>query len=331
MLDLATIQEVWHLSPILSTRVPTAGTIHQTLLLITASTAYALRAYCFSQEERYRIEYEHDLIHYAIAQSLPALAPLPLSGTEECIFSYQDHFYALFPFAPGYQSNRDRLTHAELTALGTFLGQMHHALHDYPSSRVQPHSLQVDSTKTLAKIAHLETVIRARTPLQPFDLSALNCLDRQRAWIEQHTITNGTLDLADLEHQVIHGDYQKTNLFFARDTMTQKISISAIIDWDQAYYAPRAWEVVRTLHYACLLEPVACAVVLAAYRAIYPLSQEDLQQAAIAYSLSRAHSVWAYEEFYLEGNARVSTLIDGDCVPFIIRWNALRKDIDTRL
>ncbi|HEY4386831.1 MAG TPA: phosphotransferase, partial [Ktedonobacteraceae bacterium] len=173
MLDLTTIQETWHLSPILSTHVPTTGTIHQTLLLTTASTAYALRAYRFSQEERYRIEYEHDLIHYAIAQGLPALAPLPLPGTEERIFSYQDHFYSLFPFAPGYQSNRDRLTHAELTALGTFLGQMHHALHDYPSSRVQQRSFQVDSGKTLAKIAHLETVIRARTSLQPFDLSAL--------------------------------------------------------------------------------------------------------------------------------------------------------------
>lgn len=55
-------------------------------------------------------------------------------------------------------------------------------------------------------------------------------------------------DLSSLEQQVIHGDYQEINLFF------EDGKVSAVIDWDQSYVAPRASEVVQTLHYVCKLE-----------------------------------------------------------------------------
>src|SRR5882762_8953202 len=103
MLDLPTIQKAWHLTPIISTRVPESGAIHQTLLITTETAAYAFRAYRFMEQERGRIEYEHDIIRYAVTQGLPALLPLPLAETGETIFFYQGHFYALFPFAAGYQ------------------------------------------------------------------------------------------------------------------------------------------------------------------------------------------------------------------------------------
>lgn len=35
---------------------------------------------------------------------------------------------------------------------------------------------------------------------------------------------------------------------------------------------PRAWEVVRTLHYVCKLDRVACRTFLDAYRGVLPLT-----------------------------------------------------------
>ncbi len=49
-------------------------------------------------------------------------------------------------------------------------------------------------------------------------------------------------NLTALDQQLIHGDYQDTNLFFEHG------QVSAIIDWDQTYLAAREWEVVRTMH-----------------------------------------------------------------------------------
>jgi aminoglycoside/choline kinase family phosphotransferase len=51
--------------------------------------------------------------------------------------------------------------------------------------------------------------------------------------------------IGHLGAQAIHGDYQSTNLFFAED------QLCAIIDWDQAYVASPAWEVMRTLDLVC--------------------------------------------------------------------------------
>ena len=68
----------WKLAPILTSWKPDAGTIHSTLLFKTTNGAYALRAYRYSADERWRIECEHALIVYATSQGLPAITPLPL-------------------------------------------------------------------------------------------------------------------------------------------------------------------------------------------------------------------------------------------------------------
>jgi homoserine kinase type II len=322
MLDLATIQSAWHLPPILSTCIPETGTIHQTFLLSTASTTYVLRAYHYPPEQRWHIEYEHDLIRYAHKQGLPALIPLPLVATGESIFSQHNRFYALFPFAPGYQAQHGQLSSSEIAALGSFLAQTHIALQPYPKDRVYQRTFSVDSAATLTRIARIEAVISKKSALTSIDTNVLKCLAQQRTWIEDHPAANGLLDLSGLEHQVIHGDYQHTNIFFTSYS-DLSVRVSAIIDWDQAYVAPRAWEIVRTLDYACNLEPSLCSIFLANYRSLLPISTEDLQQAAIIYGLKRAYDTWIYEALYLEGNERVTIFISDEFVPFIDRWQKL--------
>ena len=124
---------------------------------------------------------------------------------------------------------------------------------------------------------------------------------------------------AQIEQQVIHGDYQETNLFFEKDV------VSAVIDWDQAYPAARAWEVVRTLHYVFQFEPSQCHLFLEAYRRELPLSSQALDVAAHVYSWIRTHDLWIYEEYYMRGNQRVQPFFSGkDFTPLIERWNTLQ-------
>lgn len=318
MLALSDLCSAWKLSPVLSAWTPETGTIHRTLLLKTADGSYALRAYRYTADKRWRILGEHALIIYAQAHGLPALPPLPLPNGES-VFEQGGHFYALFPFAPGHQITRGDLTFHEIMVMGRFLGKLHQVLSDYPHEQVPHRSFQVDLATTLATMDAIETTIHARPHENDEDRQVLSRLAERRAWLITAPSVNME-ELSLLEQQVIHGDYQETNLFFENGR------VSAVIDWDQSYVAPRAWEVVRTLHYVCKLEKTACRSFLDAYRCILPLTLTELERAAAAYGWMRAHNLWHYQAIYLKGNQRVRAFLQpGPFIPFAQRWAAIRN------
>lgn len=322
MLALSDVYRAWKLSPLLSTWTPETGTIHQTLLLETTDGRYALRAYRYTAAERWRISCEHALIAYVQAHGLPALTPL-LSLHGERILEQGGRFYALFPAAPGHQVARGTLTLHEMMAMGRFLGKLHQILADYPHEQVPHRSFAVDLATTLETMDTIEMAIRSRSPLNDEDTQALSQLAERRAWLVTAPPVR-MQDLSSLEQQVIHGDYQETNLFFEHG------EVSAVIDWDQSYVAPRAWEVVRTLHYVCKLDRVACRTFLEAYRGVLPLTSAELEQAALAYGWMRAHDLWQYQAIYLEGNQRVRAFLQpGPFVPFAEQWAALQDVLHT--
>ncbi len=319
MIDLFDLHDTWNLSPILSTWMPDTGTVHQTLLLKTAAGNYALRAYCYKADERWRISCEHALIAFVQAHGLPALAPIPLLNGET-ILERQGRFYALFPFAQGKQILRAQLTVYEVNSMGQFLAQLHQVLHDYPQERVPQRSFVVDHTATLAKIDEIIAVIRSRLRVEDEDRQILARLQQRRAWLTTTHAINSD-DFSHLTQQVIHGDYQETNLFF------EKGEVSAIIDWDQAYVASRAWEVVRTLHYAHNLEAVSSNTFLSGYRRVLPLTETELEVAAAAYGWRWEHNLWIYEELYLKGNQRIRAFLQPNepYSPFVERWASLQR------
>lgn len=317
MLDLADLRRAWKLSPILSTWTPETGTIHHTLLLKTVDGNYALRAYRYTTEERWRILCEHALSAYVQSHDLPALTPLLLPNGES-VLAQGGRFYALFPFAPGYQIARGDLTLQDVAVMGRFLGQLHQVLSDYSHERVPHRSFTTDLATTLTTMDTIEAAIRSQAHRNDEDRQALSRLAERRAWLATVPAVN-IENFSLLERQVIHGDYQETNLFF------EDGQVSAVIDWDQSYVAPRAWEVVRTLHYVCKLEGTACRAFLNAYRCVLPLSSAEVEMAAVAYGWMRAHDLWYYRAIYLEGNQRVRAFLQpGPFIPFAQRWAALQ-------
>ncbi len=161
MQQIEELCRAWKLAPILATRKPETGTIHQTLLIETTGGKYVLRTYRYAGEERWRVEAEHALIAYACTQKLPAIAPLPLSDGET-ILEHEGQLHALFPFAPGYQTRRGHMTPGEIAAMGVFLARMHRALHDYPQEKTALRFFSVNHEATLAKIEQIEAAIRAQ-------------------------------------------------------------------------------------------------------------------------------------------------------------------------
>jgi homoserine kinase type II len=304
----------WNLGEVRSSIMPATGTIHQTLLLQTTTGDYVLRAYCY--RDRRRVESEHSLITHVRQHGLPAVAPLP-SRHGTTTLEQAGHFYAVFPRASGRQLDRQEFGPTEMAAMGRCLAILHRALASFPHDRVSHQSWAVDTATTLAGIATLEAAISARPARDEVDRHVLVQLAERRAWL----LTNAGgayVDFQGLDQQVIQGDFQQTNLFF------DNARVSAIIDWDQAYVAPRAWEVVRALHLVFEFDPGPCHTFLDAYRAEAPLTLAELEIAAAAYSRMRAHDLWRYEAVYLEDNDRARRFLrPGHFVPFSQPWSRL--------
>ncbi|HEY7833242.1 MAG TPA: phosphotransferase [Ktedonobacterales bacterium] len=304
----------WRLGAVRRARVPRQGVVHRTLLLDCDAGRFALRAY--RHADLARVEREHALIAAVAVRGIPAVRPVPLpeGGT---VLAREGRFYALFPFALGRQIARARLGPRALAAMGGFLARLHHALAECQVEGMRPRAMDLDAGRTLAGIARLLAVIRARPDGDALD--ALERLTRQRAEVECAAGASAA-PLNALPFQVIHGDYQEENLFFSDG------SVSAIIDWDQAYLAPRAWEVVRVLDLVCRLDPARCRAFLAGYRAGHTLPAGDLDLAAAWYGSMRLHDLWLYTSYYLEGNERVARFIaPGPYVPFGARWRAMME------
>jgi homoserine kinase type II len=314
--DLVT---AWQVGALRACRRPASGTIHQTWLVTTDAGAFVLRGYRYA--DRAPVVREHRIIAHARSHGVPAVAPLPLPGGETAL-ERDGRWYALFPHAPGQQIARAELGIAESTAMGRALAELHRALADLPEVILAPRPLQVDRVATLAEIERLATLAQAGRHLH--DPVALRCLSGQRAYLE--SLPSGmTVDLAGLVFQPIHGDYTETNLFF------QNGAVSAVIDWDQAYLAHGAWEVVRTLHLALGFEPALAGPFLAAYRAAASLSWAELDQAAAAYGLMRAHDLWLYQWIYDRGDDRPRRfLTDAGYLPVAPHWEVLRQAIPSQ-
>ncbi|HEY8598649.1 MAG TPA: phosphotransferase [Thermomicrobiales bacterium] len=295
---------------------PGNGTVNMIVKITIDGREYFLRAYRHPD----RAPREHAVIAHARAHDFPAVAPLPLpDGTT--LLDRDGQRYALFPGATGRQYARDALTTTTIAAMGGNLAALHLALHDYPHAQARRVAVEHDRDATLATITHLEQVIRRRDGTDPRDRLALARLDSRRIWLEQHD-TGPRIDPTIFNEQLIHGDYQETNLFFGDD------QVCAVIDWDQTYLASRAWEIMRVLDFVYAFRPEPCALFLTAYRATQQLTLEELDRAAMTYSHKQAHNLWVYEAYYLEDNERVGQFITpGGFIPPAERWAQLRPHL----
>jgi homoserine kinase type II len=307
--DADSILAAWGVGPILAAHTPASGSINATLLLTAPGGAYALRAYLHADAAG--VAREHALIAHAASRGIPAVRPIALPDGATTL-ACGGWIYALFPQASGAQIAQAALQPGHAAAMGQTLAALHLALADAPAMLERPRRFAFDRAATLAQIAAL----RARAAGDPL---LLRHLDDQRTYLEH--LVDQRPSLADLAHQVIHGDYQESNLFFADGR------VRAIIDWENSYLAPPAWEVVRTLHLVFTFEPAPSRAFVEGYRQLLPLDAADLDQAATVYGAMRAHDLWLLTAI-LNGNERLRRFLGpSGFQPVAPRWAALRDQL----
>jgi len=304
----------WGMGALLEARQPDTGTVNRTVELMTDQGRFVLRGYRHLKSEP--ITREHRVIAHVRSQGMPAVAPIPLPGGD-ALLELDGRYYSLFPWAAGRQVRREDIGPDEAAAMGACLARLHVALSTFPVDQVPipRRAASFSRDATLGSIDELEAKIGDAVLTDPLASTVLERLAGQRAYVAR--LADGGLGTgAALPAQVVHGDFQDTNLFFEGGAIT------GIIDWDQTHLAARASEIIRTFDLVFGFEQERCLQFSRAYRAEQPLALEELDAAAAAYDIKAAHGLWVYEELYVHGNRRVARFLEGSgpFLPPAERW-----------
>ena len=178
-------------------------------------------------------------------------------------------------------------------ALGRGLAALHLRLDSAPriaglaslSEGLQGCSLEVERAR----------IVRQRVDLEALGVSAavLSCLEDRLVLLDDH-LGPCLASWPAGASSPIHNDYNVHNFLFGR------VGPPAILDWDRAVRAPRAYEVVRCLNHLPIEAPSLARAFAGAYLEVRPLDPEVLTWAVHAALVSHGLKHWPVE-LMLEG------------------------------
>jgi Ser/Thr protein kinase RdoA (MazF antagonist) len=312
--QLHAVLDAWRLEPVGDITATALGTMNETFVVTTPVRRLVLRRH--RRTDRSVVEREHDVIGRARDHGIPAPAAIPTPAGDRVV-DHAGRLYSLFSYAPGRQVARDDLTPQHARSMGEMLARVHLALEDsaFAPSPVPDRPSRED---TLRRLADIVEVIERHPDPGPQEQWALQRLRSRERWLRSGA--DPVPPAPDPEPlELIHGDYQESNLFFTGS------AVAAVIDWDKAEPAHPADEIVRATYLSLHLAESRCAAFLAGYRAIRAVGADLLDRAAARYAFGQAHGLWLYETIYLRGDDRPRQFLQpGTFVPFADRWRAAR-------
>ena len=262
---------------------------------------------------RAEVEFEHRVLGRARSGGVPCPAVVPaLRGGS--LVEEDGRFYSLYTWAPGSQVLRGHLDAQHAESMGSMLARVHVTFADVPGG-LEAHDSMVPLEDTLRRVDELTGIARDRPDRSRVSWVIEDLTSRAR-WLRTERPSPPQQTRA--ASQVIHGDYQETNLFFEGN------EVSCVIDWDKARREVPAREIIRAMDYSLGMEPQLCRHFLNGYRAITPVAPEGLEEAAKWFAYQEAaHGLWPIEQVLLYNNGRVEKRVDHKAFePFSQRWAA---------
>jgi homoserine kinase type II len=311
-MDAHAILQAWTLGAVRDVEELHVGAVNRVFRVSTDAGRVYLRVY--RKADRDAVAREHALLRYVAAAGLPALVPTA-SAQGETVVMFQGAPCALYPEARGEQVAKADLALHHASAAGEMLGRLHACLARAPEAEYRRYALRWPGPAWIDRLAGIARAVRERGD-HPDDPRVLARIEDQCAWLADSSCVHAYE--SSFPPQPIHGDYQHANLFFAQG------AVSAILDWEQAAYMPRAFELVRAAAYMFDLAPEPTRAFVRAYRSVTPIGDEELDDGARAWGCMSDHYVWALEEVYLHGNERARQYIPLPFRPFRRAWEAAR-------
>ncbi|MDO8424060.1 MAG: phosphotransferase [bacterium] len=316
---LEKIQEVYELKLEFVEKV-TEGFLTENYILAGGSTKYFLKKYRFKDASK--IREIHEAKKYFLVGGILVVTPISTSAGES-FFEYEGRFYTLFPFISDRQLKDGQITEKAIVSLAQTLARIHLLGRDA--------KISIDKSFTgwdkQIRLKEIEDILQKISKIEDktgFDTSAEQNLLLKKRIIESNKQTYEQFSFRN-DH-LIHGDYMIGNVFFDADD-----NVSYIFDFEKTQYAPRFFELFRSMIYSTFLGDNVtqdalnlAKLYLNSYLAVYPMSKDELVSGFTAYCLRSAHSLWVEKEHYLLGNTRVDELLQSD----ILRTNYFSKHFE---
>ena len=292
------LAERWFGATVAEPLLVTGGATNTTFQLDVSGTRYYLRR--SRKVDREAVLREHALIEHVRAHGIPAPKALELEGSSVLVAA-DGAVWSAFEAVVGAQVAYAELTEAHVQSAGRLLALLHAATATLPTQSYPRRMLAWDGPAWVARLERIHAAIGALPALDPTDRWALERVQQQRAWLADSACAHAYRPA--YPNQVLHGDYQSSNLFFTGSEVT------GVIDWDVPMCLPRAFELVRACFFLCQMQPELCAALVFGYRALTPLSAAELADGAHAWGVFADHHVWPLEETYLHDNRAAARFI----------------------
>jgi homoserine kinase type II len=282
--------DAWNLGQVTSIQRQLGGATNRVYRVQAGASVCFLRIY--RRADPLLAEREHSLIAHARRHGVPTVAPLP-ARSGSTVVQVDGAVCALYEAALGTQLSNGELGSCEAIAAARCLGHLHRALQPLPDVGYVRWQIAWDGPEWIERLGVVERALSRHGLRDDTDRWALERLRAQRQWLDHPDCVHAYEPRSS--RQVVHGDYQATNLFFREG------SVSAVIDWDQAAFMPRGFEVARACSFLFRLEPELTLEFLRAYQAANPLQEAEFEDGARAWGCFADHHIWPIEEAYLHG------------------------------
>lgn len=283
------------------------GFLSDNYFVSSCDDKYFLKKYRF--ENSNRIAEVHASKKYFANGGIPVILPLSTKDGNT-FFDYEGSFYALFPFVDGRHFERGTLTEVAIISLGELLGKIH--LLGKESKLIINDYFKIENEeKTMKKIEDILQKISEIDSLSEFDKVALENVHMKKNLLLKNKMSFENLGLNN-DH-LIHGDYLDHNVFFGKHD-----KVEWVFDLEKAQYAPRTYEIFRSMVYGLLSANVTetdlsnARKYIDAYSSIYPISSDEIKRGLQLYFVKAIHGFWVEGEHYIKGNTRVDHFLFDD-------------------
>ena len=263
--------------------------------VMTASGAHFIRVHRAHMTLE-RIEREQAAMRWAGERGVP-VAPAIADGTGQRVHRIGGAFWTVSPWVGGRSLLRGTMTADEAALLGAIAGRLHAVLREWPAGDLHKNSeLGWDTERSIAELSRIDDLIRYY-PAPPEDqLQAQRWLRAQLARLESG-VARPSADFAAIPVQPTHGDPHERNLMV--DANGDAV---AVVDWERFCLNPPAFEVLRTLTFAHLLDEPHLGAFLRGYSTENRLDPATVGPCTEQWWQSQLHNTWAYRERFIRGS-----------------------------
>jgi Ser/Thr protein kinase RdoA (MazF antagonist) len=322
MLDLKTIQKIctgYCVGDYLSIEKDMEGVLNVNYILNTTQGKYFIKS--IREKAKNKLDMIYGVESFMKEEGIPAITMLKTKA-DSIFISEDSEIYTLYSFIENVR--KSTYSESEYFSIGEMLGKIHKI-----GKGSIPASIQLKQFNKPSNEVVEEKLLKYKNDILNKDIQdgidklflkyinfKLNIISK----IDKVILPNDTLT---------HGDYHTGNIL-----MDENGIIIGICDWEKTEYAPRAYELARSLIYNCYREGYVLETALAQSKSFMDgyLSQVSMDKKGIMEGCKMrvyhtALSTWIEEKYYERNDDRANKFIQQeiDMLDSIVNKNLLEK------